>query len=192
MPEHAKTPSECSTLEAGAGSWLGRECPDVGKEGRMAHWGAERAPGLVSRLVWGNGTKRGHAGEARYLLGSTERVPEEELKQQQNRNRKSEGGSTAWRGRKTEWLGDGLDPDSTHGCMLPVSGGHTHARTPARAAGHALRGGEGGEPQPWNPQPPTSGKRRFEGGPLPGSPRKCRKQSHGGCKESKPPSQSQL
>lgn len=58
----------------------------------MAHWGAERAPGLASRLVWGDGTHRGHAGEARYLSGSTERVPEEELKQQQNRNRKSEEG----------------------------------------------------------------------------------------------------
>lgn len=68
----------------------------------------------------------------------------------------------------------------------------THAPLPVLQGTHCGGGGEGGEPQPWNPQPLTSGKRRFEGGPLPGSPRKCRKQSHGGCKESKPPSESQL
>lgn len=138
----------------------------------MAYWGAERAPGLVSRLIWGDGTQRGHVGEARYLSGSTERVPEEELKQQQNRNRKSEEGLQ--RGGEGKQSGLGMARilmAHTVACCPCLGDTLTHAPLPVLQGTHCGGWGrEKGEPQPWSPQPPTSGKRRFEGALCQGAP----------------------
>lgn len=73
-------------------------------------------------------------GETRYLSGSTERVQEEELKQQQNRNRNRRVYRVV--GKENRELGEG---------SRPASPGHTphqgpprfvHTHTPHRAAGH--------------------------------------------------------
>lgn len=55
----------------------------------------------VKGATWGE--------ETRYLSGSTEKVPEEELKQQQNRNRNSEEGLQS--GEEGKQTGLGMAPD---------------------------------------------------------------------------------
>lgn len=63
-------------------------------------------------------------GEARYLSGSTERVQEEKLKRQQNRNRKSEEGLRSGGEGKQRGLGMAPDPLATGTDAQPLPSTH--------------------------------------------------------------------
>lgn len=104
-----RTMGQCACLVL-----LGRKCKEWRRRARGCHTGR---------------------GEARYLSGSTERVQEEKLKRQQNRNRKSEEG--LWSGGEGKQRGLGMAPD-------PLATGTDAQPLPSTRCFWDRRGGEGG------------------------------------------------
>lgn len=90
--------------EQGAVETVTRLCPELQADVLPCPAGGDARSGEE-----GEGCHTG-TRETRYLSGSTERVQEEELKRQQNRNRNSEEGLQSG-GEGKERLGDGSRPN---------------------------------------------------------------------------------